>query len=272
MKAAPRPARRLPSAAGLTLIEAIVVVGIAAGFVVLLAFAIKSATLVNREVHLQTEAMDLATRVADAFEARAITMVTQPWPLPPADDPTATSLAFMQSYVDAADELVQGVVVMDRQSIEGGCVRFRWMADPNPRQYPGGSAAGLIAESFLERDLNGDGDTTDEYEVGYMTMEFFDAAPSAGGVLQQAVTFGDRGRTRVLWDGGAGELRPIFSQLDDPGTPADQSFDAYDRDAGINPTQNAVQLNLTVLFDPIPGSSGAPETSVFRISRAVSPR
>lgn len=185
---------------------------------------------------------------------------------------------------------LEGAALSARDQIQNGMVRIRWVPDPNPRTYQAGLNPGEVTEAFLNRDINGDNivttGNTRRYLVGHLALEFLnpDGSPSAS-----RLEIGRRSPVRVLWNAtGANAptplLKPMFGQV-----PVDVNFDgdtadtnevsadwvAYHRhlpSTGCTTNcqnEQAIQLNLTVLHDPIPGAAGNRETAIFRIQRVI---
>lgn len=207
------------------------------------------------------------------------------------------SITFRQrwGFDDVNGVPLEGAYLSPREQIQKGMVRVRWVPDPSPRRYGSALNPGELTEALINRDINGDGvitaGTTQRYLVGHMVVEFLnpDGTPSS------RFEIGRRSPTRVLWNAPGGNapnppLFPIFGQpavdVDLDGTtgplggPVDGSdippdWAAFHRHypnqacsggCGFTP---AVQLNLTVLHDPVPSGSGAPEVAIFRLQRVV---
>ncbi|MCA8920256.1 MAG: hypothetical protein KDD82_00525 [Planctomycetes bacterium] len=188
---------------------------------------------------------------------------------PPAHrDPALNDPPFPDNRVAS---VIDGVRVSARQFIENGFVRFRWVPTDQPRLYDAPGNPGRMTESYIGRDLNGDGAINNEtFEAGYIVIEFLAPSGAVSTTTYDRIQFGGDGPVRVLWNGeGGAPLNPalpaIFGLVGDT-----TATDVY---SPTNlATQEAFQLNLLVIHDPIAGAGGREVATVFRYQRVITSR
>ncbi|MEZ6188750.1 MAG: prepilin-type N-terminal cleavage/methylation domain-containing protein [Planctomycetota bacterium] len=168
-------------------------------------------------------------------------------------------------------QVIDGVRVSARQFINNGFCRFRWLPTPNPRVYDIPGDPGRLTETWIGRDVNGDGATNAEsYETGFVVIEFLDPTGAVSTTTYDRIQFGGDGPVRVLWNGEAGTaptppLPAIFGLIGNT-----TAADVY---TPVNlATQEAFQLNLLVMHDPIASGGGREVATVFRYQRVIASR
>ena len=172
---------------------------------------------------------------------------------------------------DRVATVIDGVRISQRQFIENGFVRFRWVPTDQPRVYDVPAAPGRMTEAYVGRDLNGGGVATETYEAGYIVIEFLDDTGAVSTTTFDRMQFGGDGPVRVLWNGEGGTapnppLPAIFGHIGDS-----TSTDVFTTPVNLA-TQKGFQLNLLVIHDPIAGAGGREVATVFNYQRIISAR
>lgn len=262
---------------GASLLEIMLVAGFVAFFAIVLGGAVQTGTLISRDTSVDVELSDLASRIAEEVQGRAVRALVSPRPAAvpqganwgPAASPPRYDL--QQRWAEGA-ALVDGAFVSPTRREPGWTTRITFVQDTSV-------LGGLLDERRLNldvpagRDLDGngvidvlgvgqaDGDLTDVFQLGRIEVQFFDE--NGVRVPFEGLRFGG-GRTFVLWNHtNAPRLRPLFSKVENGGEESVRPADEADL---------AFQLNLTVVHLPVPGADGRPEVRCLNLSRAVSPR
>ncbi|MCO5171206.1 MAG: hypothetical protein M9894_33295 [Planctomycetes bacterium] len=277
----PRSPRRLAPRAGLSLVEIVVVCGVASVAAIFLGAAVITSARVNRETWVEREVVAVAAQAADelALALSQADRFTAAWGLSSAGD----QLEFQAVWIDAAGQRVHGARLPVAESSPdhlkpGWAVRAAWVAEAT------------LAESGL-LDIDGDGDANDTVEVGRIELRYFTAPAASGGVevpLYRRQIGG--GAVRFVRHAFAGPGAPVrlfgrpptinaVTGVDTPnlGQVVRTSAEATPGGAsppyphGFGDPDPAVQLNLRVVYDPVPGGDG-PQLHVFDVRRLVARR
>lgn len=237
------PDRRRRRRAGFTLVEAVISLSLVAVVALLVGSALLTSSQVSSESYVENEVVSLAGRVLDEAcdplaTATAITAA--------ASDGSSVRVQHMWGQADGSTAL--GACLSPRQRFPGWSVEVRWVADPVS-----------INETTLKLDWNFDGDISDtSTALGHLETRVFDAP--TGGTEQTSLRRQiGAARTRIVSGGTGSPVRLIFSQAGAPTT-------------ALAVGDLALQINLAVVHDPIPGPNGKAERHFLRAVRTVALR
>jgi hypothetical protein len=229
---------------GLTLVEAAIAASLVGLVALLVGSALLTSSQVSSESYVEGEVVGLATRVLDE-----------------ATDPLATATAITEAdglhvrvqhtwgLADGSTAL--GAVLSPGQRFPGWSVELRWVADPVS-----------ISEPATKLDWNFDGDATDAATLlGHLELRVFDA-PTGGTEQTHLRRPIGAARTRLVAGGAASPASPVLNIFSRVGAPASL----------VTTSDTALQLNLAVVHDPIPGANGQPERHALRVTRTVALR
>lgn len=235
--------RSLRRRAGFTLVEAVISLSLVAVVALLVGSALLTSSQVSSESYVEGEVVGLATRVLDE-----------------ACDPLATASAITAAAADGSGVRVQhtwgladgstavGACLSPSQRLPGHSVEVLWVADPVS-----------IDETTLKLDWNFDGDLADATTaLGHLEARVYDA-PTGGTEQTRFRRQIGAARTRIVSGGAGSPVQLIFSQAGAPAAP-------------LAAGAAALQLNLAIVHDPIPGPNGKPERHFLRATRTVALR
>lgn len=260
--------------AALTLVELVVVLAIASIIALVIGSAVVTSTLVNRETYVENEVVSVASGAADEL-ARVLSQADR-FVSATTLSALGDQLRFQARWSTADGQPEFGICLPDTLAtrIVDGVGELRWVADG-----PGLNESGQV-------DLNGDGDMTDNgvnaVGLGRLEVLYFNAA---GTELEQYRTTIGGGNVRFVRrpcdvNPPATVAAPIFlfSRPPAPEFPVAASnpeglrMTEIVRTEAESPSDPAVQLNLRVVHDPIPGPGGARELHLFNVRRVVARR
>lgn len=229
--------------AGFTLVEAVVSLSLAAVVALLVGSALLTSSQVSSESYVEGEVVGLAGRVLDE-----------------ACDPLATASAITAAAADGSSVRIQhtwgqadgttalGACLSPTQRFPGWSVELLWVADPVS-----------IDETTLKLDWNFDGDISDTTTaLGHLETRVFDA-PTGGTEQTRFRRQIGAARTRIVSGGAGSPVQLVFSQAGAAATP-------------LVAGASALQINLAIVHDPIPGPDGKPERHFLRATRTVALR
>ncbi len=260
--------------AGLSIVELVVVLSITSIIALMIGAAIVTSTIVNRETYVENEVISVASRAADEL-ARVLSQAER--------FVSATTLSaqgdrlrFQARWSTPDGQPLHGIRLPDTASTQlvDGYAEVRWVAD----------GAGLNESGQV--DLNGDGDMTDNgagaVGLGRLEVLYFDGAGTELPQYRTTIGGGPVRFVRRPCDVNPPAATPapifIFSRPPAPSFPVAASNPegyrmtqvvATDAETTADP---AVQINLRVVHNPIPGSSGARELHLFNVRRVVARR
>lgn len=286
-----RTLRRSSRRAGLSLVEMAVVAGLAGLFVVFLAGTVVTSTTMNRDTYVENELVDLANRTADEV-AGAISVAgrfTDAFDLSAAGD----QLEFQETWHDASFVRIYGVRLSAGALSPGGVKRLVWVQE---RTY---------AETAVRCDVDGDGFITagspGTIAIGRLELRTFVVSGSTrveqtgmrrifgGGsvrFVRNALALGsvkmfsrppmyaNTATTMSLTE----TLRPtlVVRTSDDVAAGNPVVLTGETAEAEYTPFEGqpdpAVQINLRIVFNPIPGPGGRPELHAMNVTRIATPR
>lgn len=262
-----------------TLLEMVVVTAIFTVVVLILYGMIEVGGRVNRDVAVEADVTDLASRILKEMQDR---MVTARVPYVAVTDYTSSTAPYNDQFVrfrepvdhdgdgdttDGNGAAEYGVRVSRTNQLLNGALEFHWVR------------TATVVESATGLDINRDGDTNDSYAAGQMELRHFNSAGTE--IAGSRVVLGGTGRVRFLWNHSTTSpaptnrrLDPIFSQPPTTGTPPPDFRELGTAPPLVGivaaPPAQGVLINLTVMHEPIPGPRG-PELHVFTLrSRATS--
>lgn len=267
--------------AGLSLVEVVVVCAVASVLALFLGAAVLASARVNRETTVESEVVAVAARAADelALALSQADRFTAAWGLSNAGD----QLEFQAVWTNAAGQRVHGARLPVAETSPdhlqpGWAVRAMWVAEATLTE------AGRL-------DVNGDGDMNDAVEVGRLELRYYTATTANGGVevpiYRRQIGGGAVRFVRHAFAGPGAAVRlfgrpPTINAVTGVDTPnlgqvvrtsaevaPSGASPAYPH--GFGDPDPAVQLNLRVVYDPVPGGDG-PQLHVFDVRRLVARR
>ncbi len=235
--------RRPRRSAGFTLVEAVISLSLVAIVALLVGSALLTSSQVSSESYVEGEVVGLAQRVLDEA-CDPLTMATAITAA--AADGSSVRVQHTWGLADGSTAL--GAVLSPSQRFPGWSVEVLWVADPVS-----------ISEPATKLDWNFDGDAADATTaLGHLEARVFDAP--AGGTEQTRFRRPiGAARTRIVSGGAGSPVQYIFSQAGAPTTP-------------LTTGDTALQINLAIVHDPIPGPDGKPERHALRATRTVALR
>lgn len=290
-----RPALRAGRRAGLTLVEAAVAVGIVGLLTAVLAGALVTSTAVSRDVWVEEEVVRMAGRTVDtlADELSRAGRFTDAWDLSQQGD----QLELQHRWCDQSGQVVHGAELPLRRPGEapfgaewadrhraGWAVRAVWVAEGQPIREA--SPLGSV-------DVNGDGDTNDVVACGHIELRYYTGTLKSGAAIEQT---GLRrqlggGAVRIVQAAFAGAATPRRLFARPPVTALATGVDTPRRHRVVRteadttpggpspeypevgaPADPSVQLDLRVVYNPVPTPGGQRQVRVLDAVRLVAKR
>lgn len=260
--------------AGFSIVELVVVMAIASIIALVVGSAMVTSTLVNRETYVENEVVTVASRAADEL-ARVLSQADR-FVSASTLSAQGDQLRFQARWSTADGQPEFGIRLPDTLAtpLVDGTGEIRWVADGT-----GMNESGQI-------DLNGDGDKTDNgvnaVGLGRLEVLYFN---SAGTELEQYRTTIGGGTVRFVRrpcdvTPPATTAAPIFIFSRPPAplfpvavsNPEGLRMNEIVFTESETPSDPAVQLNLRVVHNPIPGGDGSRTLHLFTVRRVVARR
>lgn len=273
---------RTSARGGLTLVEVVIVCGIASILALAVGGIVVSSAQINRETWVENEVVSIAAQAADEL-AHALSQAdryTDAWDLSNLGD----QLEFQSLWTNDTLQAQLGALLPVADN------------DPSRRQAGWATRALWVPEATLSElgqiDIDGDGDMNDAVAVGRIELRIYDGPANAGGT--EVTVYRRRiggGRVRFVREAFAGSpsspvrifSRPPVTSAAGVDTPrlsqVVRTVDELtaggpspDYPHGFGEQDPAVQINLRVVYEPTPRRDGRVELHVFEVHRLVAHR